>query len=140
MHKFFCNYNNITEKYELSHNKANIFNVRINAEEENNIMQEIQNGIQNLYDLITKIKDYYKDDENLALLNETELLLSNLYYSFFASPLQLTEENKENVELKSLLTKAFEEANNLEKLINIPEYNRLIEIIANNLQVLLNKI
>ncbi len=140
MHKFFCNYNNITEKYELSHNKANIFNVRINAEEENNIMQEIQNGIQNLYDLITKIKDYYKDDENLALLNETELLLSNLYYSFFASPLQLTEENKENVELKSLLTKAFEEANNLEKLINIPEYNRLIEIIANNLQVLLNRI
>lgn len=140
MHKFFCNYNNITEKYELSHNKANIFNVRINAEEENNIMQEIQNGIQNLYDLITKIKDYYKDDENLALLNETELLLSNLYYSFFASPLQLTEENRENVELKSLLTKAFEEANNLEKLINIPEYNRLIEIIANNLQVLLNRI
>lgn len=139
MHKFFCNFNNITQKYELSLSKPNIFNVKINSDEETSLMQEIRNDIQNLYELTTQIKEIITNDEDLNIVNETELLISNLFYSFFASPLELPEEDKK-IELKELLTKAIEEANNLEKLINIPEYNRLAGIIRNNFQILLNKL
>lgn len=140
MHKFFCNYNKLTEKYELSTNKGNIFNVKISAEDENSIMQEIRNTIQNIYELTLEIKELSKDNENLSLINETELLISNLYYSFFASPLELPSENERKNEIKALLAKAIEEAGNLEKIVNIPEYNRLVNIIRNNFQVLLNDI
>lgn len=140
MHKFFCNYNNLTERYELSLNKNNIFSVKINAEEERSIMQQIQNDIQQLYELTTQIKEHLKENEDISLVNETELLISNLYYSFFASPLELAEDKKEKDEIKPLLTKAIELTNELEKNVNIPEYNRLVVIIGNNFQTLLNKI
>lgn len=140
MHKFFCNYNNLTERYELSLNRNNIFAVKINSEEEKSIMEEIQNQIQTLYELTTQIKDLTKDEESLGIVNETELLISNLYYSFFANPLELSEDKKEDRELKVLLTKAIETANNLEKIVNIPEYNRLVNMIGNNFQTMLNKL
>lgn len=140
MHKFFCNYNTLTERYELSQNKNNIFNPRINTLEESSLMSKIQNSIQNLYDLIVQIKEMTKEDEKLNLIDENELLISNLYYSFFASPLELPEKEHDKHELKALLTMAIEETNNLEKLVNIPEYNRLVKIISNNFQILLNDI
>lgn len=140
MHKFFCNYNNLTERYELSLNKNNIFSVKINAEEERSIIQQIQNDIQQLYELTTQIKEHLKENEDISLVNETELLISNLHYSFFASPLELAEDKKEKDEIKPLLTKAIELTNELEKNVNIPEYNRLVVIIGNNFQTLLNKI
>lgn len=139
MHKFFCNYNHITEKFELSANKGNFFNNKVNVQEENLMMKEIKNYIQNLYELIVQIKEMEKDENNISLLEETELMISNLYYSFFASPLELAPKEQEAADIKILLTKAIEEANNLEKIINIPEYNRLAMMIRNNFQVLLNK-
>lgn len=139
MHKFFCNYNHLSEKFELSTNKSNFLVNKLNVQEENLLMEQIKNYIQSLYEIITEIKEEEKDADNISLINETELLISNIYYSFFASPLELPAKEKEDVEIKKLLTKAIEISNNLEKIINIPEYNRLAMMIRNNLQLLLDK-
>ena len=140
MHKFFCSYNNLTGKYELSGSKNNIFSNSVLSQAENDTMGEIKRTIQNLYDCESKLKDIIKDEDDLKTLDETELLLSNLYYSLFASPMEIEENPKEEQENKSLLTEAITLASNLEKLINIPEYNRIASIIRNNLQNILNKL
>lgn len=134
MHKFFCNYNNLTEKYELSLSKNNLFSSKSNIQAENTLLPQIKSDIQQLYENIVMLKDLETDENKLNRLDETELMVSNLYYSFFASPLELA--NDKSNQKEGILLNSLEVINSLEKNINIPEYNRLIVLIKNNLQLL----
>lgn len=140
MHKFFCNYNTLTERYELSLSRGNIFNNRISVQAEETLLPEIKENLQNLYEKVVHIKDNVSGEDKLSILDETELLISNLYYSLFASPLELSSNNSKNEDLKTLYSSAVELASQIEKVINIPEYNRLISIVKNNLQNNLNSL
>ncbi len=132
MHKFFCNYNPLTQKYELmSGMRNNIFRSNTIIQEENNLITQIKNDIQQLYENIVFLKESEEDEGRLNLLDETELLISNLYYSLFESPLELVEGKKEGNKEKCKLL-----INNLLQKINIPEYNRLCNLIKNNLEQL----
>lgn len=42
MHKFFCNYNNLTERYELSLNNRSPFSLKINVLAERTLLPEIK--------------------------------------------------------------------------------------------------
>lgn len=138
MHKFFCNYNSLSERYELSFIDKRSWGVnnKINAQAGNTLLEKTKSLLQELYINIVLIKEKESDEKKLSTLDETELLISNLYYSFFASPLELPESGKEasGEELK----KSFEIIIELEKIINIPEYNRIASIIKNNLSLLKN--
>ena len=90
MHKFFCNYNILTQKYELTNMRG--FKSMTTIQAENTLLPEIKQTIQQLYENIVLIKEEEKDEERLNLLDETELMISNLYYSLFATPLELIEE------------------------------------------------
>ena len=136
MHKFFCNYNNLTEKCELSLSKSNLFFNKSMVQAENTLLPQIKNDIQSLYENIVLLKENEKDEDKLNCLDETELMISNLYYSLFASPLELIEHK--TFEQEKTLQYSLQLANQLEKNINIPEYNRLISLIKNNLIVLSN--
>ena len=133
MHKFFCNYNYLTERYELSNYRGSIFNNKILVQAENTLLPEIKKNIQSLYELIVKAKELTTDENQMTKLDETELMISNLFYNLFASPLELPESN-ENNDLKNLYQNAIALTSELEKEINIPEYNRTISLIKNNLQ------
>ena len=133
MRKFFCNYNYLTERYELSNYRGGIFNNKILVQAENTLLPEIKNNIQSLYELIVKIKELTTDEAQMTRLDETELMISNLYYNLFTSPLELPE-NSDNNELKNLYQRAIALTSELEKAINIPEYNRTTSLIKNNLQ------
>lgn len=134
MHKFFCNYNNLTEKYELSLAKSSFFSNKSTIQAENTLLPQIKEDIQQLYEYIVLLKEFETDENKLNLLDETELMVSNLYYSFFASPLELASENKK--EVKVILIESLKIIGALEKNINIPEYNRLVNLIKNNLLIL----
>lgn len=138
MHKFFCNYNSLTEKYELSLNKNMLFNQKINVLAENTLLPEIKNTLQQLYDNTILLKEKISDDEKLKILDESELLISNLYYSLFLSPLNIDENTDNQVDIKTILVKCVEETSELEAKVNIPEYNRLCMLLKNNFQNLLN--
>ena len=130
MHKFFCSYNNLTEKYELSKANSFLFNKNVSIQNENNMLDEIKANIQSLYELLVSLKEKTNDNEILNKINEIELLVSNLYYSFFASPLELPKETSKESSEKEILTKCIDLALSLEKSVNIPEYNRLCHIIT----------
>lgn len=138
MHKFFCNYNSLTEKYELSLNKNMLFNQKINVLAENTLLPEIKNTLQQLYDNTILLKEKISEDEKLKILDESELLISNLYYSLFSSPLNIDENTDNQVDIKTILVKCVEETSELEAKVNIPEYNRLCMLLKNNFQNLLN--
>lgn len=131
MHKFFCSYNKLTERYELTKSQGFIFNNRVNIQAENTLLPQIKSNLQGLYEQIVIIKENEKDENKLNILDETELLISNLYYSLFASPLELPQSNKtaSGQELKN----AMELISLLERDVNIPEYNRMTLLIRNNL-------
>ena len=131
MHKFFCSYNKLTERYELTKSQGFIFNSRVNIQAENTLLPQIKSNLQGLYEQIVILKENEKDENKLNILDETELLISNLYYSLFASPLELTQSNKtaSGQELKN----AMELISLLERDVNIPEYNRMTLLIRNNL-------
>ena len=131
MHKFFCNYNNLTERYELSKTQGIMFNNKINIQAENTLLPQIRNNLQSLYTLLVTLKDNEKDEHRLSVLDESELLLSNLYYSLFSSPLELPAERK--ALSGNELTSAIALVGLLERDINIPEYNRMALLIKNNL-------
>ncbi len=138
MHKFFCNFNSLTQRYELSGTRSSIgglFAPRVGTQAENNLLEEIKRLLQELYKNIVLIKEKETDETRLQILEETELLISNLYYSLFASPLELPEQGSHASGKE--LTSAIEIVGKLEKNINIPEYNRLCLIIRNNLNSLL---
>ena len=134
MHKFFCNYNNLTERYELSKAQGIMFGSKVSIQAENTLLPQIRSNLQSLYQLITSLKDNENIDSRLTILDETELLLSNLYYSLFASPLDLPTEKTPltGKELASAITLV----GLLERDINIPEYNRMMLLIKNNLTAL----
>lgn len=137
MHKFFCNYNNLTEKYELSLSRNNLFSNKTTMQAENTLLPQIRQDIQELYENIVLLKEIETIEERLNSLDETELMVSNLYYSLFASPLELAE-NKPS-QNDQVLQNSLELINSLERNINIPEYNRLVNLIKNNLELLLVK-
>ncbi len=128
MHKFFCNYNNLTESYELSAQRSFPISRMSQIQAENTLLPKIKTLIQSLYENVVLLKEKEKDEEKLKVLDQTELMISNLYYSLFASPLELVGEKMEpNIaNCKAII-------NQLISLINIPEYNRLCLLIKNNL-------
>ena len=134
MHKFFCNYNRLTERYELSLAKNSFFANKVSSLAENTLLPQIKNDIQNLYENVVLLKDNEQDENRLNILDETELLISNLYYSLFASPLELANEKEHNS--SKVLQNSLELITQLEKNINIPEYNRLVTLIKNNIILL----
>ncbi len=132
MHKFFCNYNILTQKYELTNMSG--FKNPTTIQAENTLLPEIKRDIQMLYENIVLIKEEEKDEARLNLLDETELMISNLYYSLFATPLDLIDEKTTTkASLKVCLTLI----GNLLKAINIPEYSRLCQLIQNNINSLI---
>lgn len=138
MHKFFCNFNPLTQRYELSQARnsfGGMFNVKASSQNENTLLGEIKTLLQELYIKIVLVKEKETVEEKLNILDETELLISNLYYSFFASPLELPANNI--VSSGNELSTALEIVGKLEKIVNIPEYNRLVSIIRNNILSLL---
>lgn len=137
MHKFFCNFNILTGKYELALAKNTLFSNKATIQAENTLLPQIRSDIQALYENIVLLKETEKEENRLNRLDETELMISNLYYSLFASPLELAE-NKSSQEV-DILQKSLELVNQLERNINIPEYNRLVMLIKNNLELLRTK-
>ena len=136
MHKFFCNYNLLTETYELTLAKGLAIG-KVSSMAENTLLPKIKDLMQDLYTTLTSLKDIEKDENRQEELDKTELLLSNLFYSLFTAPLDIKESEGQN-EAKTLYQKAIMLAGEIEKLINIPEYNRSISLIRNNLQNILN--
>ena len=138
MHKFFCNYNNLTERYELSLNNRSPFSLKINVLAERTLLPEIKELLQGVYDNTTLLKSQMGDEDSLKMLDNGELLVANLYYSLFASPLELNDTPR-TITNRELLTETIEKISLLGEKINIPEYNRSVEIIKNTFQNLLNK-
>ena len=138
MHKFFCNYNNLTERYELSLNNHSPFSLKINVLAERTLLPEIKELLQSVYDNTTLLKSQMGDEDSLKILDNAELLVANLYYSLFASPLELNDTPRA-ITNRELLTETIEKLSLLGEKINIPEYNRSVEIIKNTFQNLLNK-
>ena len=135
MHKFFCNYNSLTERYELSKSQGVMFSPRVNVQAENTLLPQIKANLQSLYEIIVVLKENEKEEDRLTILDETELLLANLYYSLFASPLELPAEKK--TLSGNEITSAINLVSLLERDINIPEYNRMALLIKNNLSRLI---
>lgn len=140
MHKFFCNYNSLTERYELSLNRNMLFSPRINVMAENTLLPEIKNLLQEIYDNILLLKENITDERQLKILDENELLLSNLYYSLFASPLELNSPSALQKTIKEVLSDTISKVTSLIEKINIPEYNRLATLMLNNFQNIFNSI
>lgn len=140
MHKFFCNYNSLTEKYELSLNRNILFSPRINVMAENTLLPEIKKLLQEIYDNILLLKENITNEEQLKTLDNNELLLSNLYYSLFASPLELNSPSQMQGTIKDILSNTIGKVSSLIEKINIPEYNRLASLMLNNFQNILNSI
>ncbi len=140
MHKFFCNYNSLTEKYELSLNRNMLFSPRINVMAENTLLPEIKKLLQEIYDNILLLKENITNEEQLKTLDNNELLLSNLYYSLFASPLELNSPSQMQGTIKDILSNTIGKVSSLIEKINIPEYNRLASLMLNNFQNILNSI
>ena len=138
MHKFFCNYNNLTERYELSLNNRSPFSLKINVLAERTLLPEIKELLQGVYDNTPLLKSQMGDEDSLKILDNAELLVANLYYSLFASPLELNDTPR-TITNRELLTETIEKLSLLGEKINIPEYNRSVEIIKNTFQNLLNK-
>ena len=137
MHKFFLKHNTLTEKNEIC--KSNSIFVCSSSNNENS-MVTLKNNIQDLYNYVIYTKEILTEDKYIDQLCKIELLISNLYYSFFSSPLNLPEKNSTFLSAKEYLTKSIELSKNLIEQINIPEQNRLAYLINLNLQNLLNQI
>lgn len=137
MHKYFFRHNNLTEKNEISKN-GNIFSQILSSQSTE--MNQLKTTLQQLYNLVVIAKEKADKDEFIDRLCKVELLVSNLYYSFFASPLELPEKSSSDLDFKGLILQAIETSKNLIEQINIPEENRTALIINLDLQNLLNMI
>ena len=118
MHKYFFRHNNLTEKNEISKN-GNIFSQILSSQSTE--MNQLKITLQNLYNLVVIAKEKADKDEFIDRLCKVELLVSNLYYSFFASPLELPEKSSSDLDFKGLILQAIETSKNLIEQINIPE-------------------
>ena len=137
MHKFFLKHNILLEKDEIGRTSA-VFCQSLSNN--SNSMQNLKETLQSLYNYVVLAKEKATTDNQIDLLCKIELLTSNLYYSFFASPLDLPEKNSSSSSLKELVSKAIEFSTILIETINIPEENRIANIINLNLQNLFNMI
>ena len=127
----------MTEKNEISKN-GNIFSQILSSQSTE--MNQLKITLQKLYNLVVIAKEKADKDEFIDRLCKVELLVSNLYYSFFASPLELPEKSPSDLDFKGLILQAIETSKNLIEQINIPEENRTALIINLDLQNLLNMI
>lgn len=127
----------MTEKNEISKN-GNIFSQILSSQSTE--MNQLKITLQKLYNLVVIAKEKADKDEFIDRLCKVELLVSNLYYSFFASPLELPEKSSSDLDFKGLILQAIETSKNLIEQINIPEENRTALIINLDLQNLLNMI
>ena len=127
----------MTEKNEISKN-GNIFSQILSSQSTE--MNQLKTTLQKLYNLVVIAKEKADKDEFIDRLCKVELLVSNLYYSFFASPLELPEKSPSDLDFKGLILQAIETSKNLIEQINIPEENRTALIINLDLQNLLNMI
>ncbi len=137
MHKFFLKHNILLEKDEIGKTSA-VFCQSLSNN--SNSMQNLKETLQSLYNYVVLAKEKATTDNQIDLLCKIELLTSNLYYSFFASPLDLPEKSSSSQTLKELVYKAIEFSTILIETINIPEENRIANIINLNLQNLFNTI
>lgn len=137
MHKFFLKHNILLEKDEIGRTSA-VFCQSLSNN--SNSMQNLKETLQSLYYYVVLAKEKATTDNQIDLLCKIELLTSNLYYSFFASPLDLPEKSSSSQTLKELVYKAIEFSTVLIETINIPEENRIANIINLNLQNLFNMI
>lgn len=136
MHKFFYNYNKLTEKYELTENKNFVFSPISQSLSANNLTKEIEQNIQELYKYIIISKDKTDKEDSILIINEIELLISNLYYSFYNNPLDLVKDDS-NFNYQELINHSFKLISDIEEKINIPQYNRVCLLIKNKLQLLM---
>ncbi len=134
MHKFFCNYNPLTGKYELSQMRGGFRNsILIQAEVD--LLDEIKKNLQQLYENVVLIKEQNNNEELLSKLDDIGLMISNLYYSIFSAPLELVNDNNlENATIK----KCINIIDDLISKINIQEQSRLCFLIKNALVSLEN--
>ena len=137
MHKFFLKHNILLEKDEIG-KTSSVFCQSLSNN--SNSMQNLKETLQSLYNYVVLAKEKATTDNQIDLLCKIELLTSNLYYSFFASPLDLPEKSSSSQTLKELVYKAIEFSTVLIETINIPEENRIANIINLNLQNLFNMI
>ncbi len=137
MHKFFLKHNILLEKDEVGRTSA-VFCQSLSNN--SNSMQNLKETMQSLYNYVVLAKEKATTDTQIDLLCKIELLTSNLYYSFFASPLDLPEKSSSSQTLKELVYKAIEFSTILIETINIPEENRIANIINLNLQNLFNSL
>ena len=104
------------------------------------MLSEIQAILQQIYNDLITIKEKITDENILKKIDESELLLSNLYYSLFSSPLELVSPSQENITAKDLAIRLIDNAIRLVEKIDIPEYNRLALLLKNNFDSIHNNI
>lgn len=138
MRKFFLCHNNLTEKDEIKTMTTSLFGRTLSIQSSS--MNEIKNIIQQLYNNLVSAKEVANQNQIIDDLCKTELLVSNLYYSFFASPLELPDKSETKTTLKNYILQSLDQAKNLIEKINIPEENRIAGIIYFNLQNILNSV
>lgn len=137
MHKYFFKHNILTERRELIRGSGLFIQTLSNNSSD---MQTLKQTIQSLYNLIVLAKEKTTDGNQIDALCKIELLVSNLYYSFFASPLELPENSSSSLSFRQLIAEAIESSKNLIEQINIPEENRSALIINLDLQSLYNSL
>lgn len=140
MRKFFCYYNDLTEKQELRLQKSPFTSSKILSSNQSTMLSEIQAILQQIYNDLITIKEKITDENILKKIDERELLLSNLYYSLFSSPLELVSPSQENITAKDLAIRLIDNAIRLVEKIDIPEYNRLATLLKNNFDSIHNNI
>lgn len=138
MRKFFCNYNKLTEKYELSYTNSISFNNKTLIQTKNNLLSDINKILQEIYNNLILLKEKHNEENILKLIDESELLLANIYYSLFSSPLELAPQNNQNLTSKQILVILIEKCGKLIEIIEIPEYNKACLILKNHLETILN--
>ena len=137
MHKYFFKHNILTERRELAKGAGLFIQTLSNNSSD---MQTLKQTIQSLYNLIVLAKEKTTDGNQIDALCKIELLVSNLYYSFFASPLELPENSSSSLSFRQLIAEAIKSSKKHIEQINIPEENRSALIINLDLQSLYNSL
>ena len=83
MHRFFCIYNHMTEKYELSLLRGGLnFNSKARVQAENSLLPAIRNSLQQLYSDLILLKEKITDELALTKLDESECVGSFLTFAY----------------------------------------------------------
>ena len=85
MHKFFCNYNLLTEKYELAQAKGLMVG-KVATMAENTLLPEIRNLMQELYTTLTAIKEIDKTEASRHPRPNRIIAIKPFLFFVFHSP------------------------------------------------------